>query len=312
MFNKFSSEDVPAQNQVKASVQPKIPQSIAEEPPDVTPKRRLPWLTGIQLLSHTNQNQHFLPTGLQGIDALLGGGLRQGQVTEIVGPSSSGKTQVCLSSATHVVDKKFGVVLYLDTSNSFSPFRISCFVNQVHPYLPKELKERRLQTIMSNIYCQSVFDIFALLDLLRHVESTLKHSVKLGGSKLCLLVIDSVSSIIAPVIGGKNSQGWCMVASVGVLLKRIAYEHNIAVLVTNHMVGGENGTVKPALGESWKGIPHVRLLLSHSTGNDCGTVTVLKHTLMVSMHLHRHEIWFKWVVSFSILEHSSVLVESRT
>ncbi|KAJ3706357.1 hypothetical protein LUZ61_010062 [Rhynchospora tenuis] len=31
MFNKFSSEDVSAQNQVKASVQPKIPQSIAEE-----------------------------------------------------------------------------------------------------------------------------------------------------------------------------------------------------------------------------------------------------------------------------------------
>lgn len=32
------------------------------------------------------------------IDALLGGGLREGQVTEIVGPSSSGKTQVCLIS----------------------------------------------------------------------------------------------------------------------------------------------------------------------------------------------------------------------
>ncbi|KAJ4772214.1 DNA repair protein RAD51 [Rhynchospora pubera] len=250
--------------------------------PDVTPNRQLPWLTGIELLSDTNQNKHFLPTGLEGIDALLGGGLRQGQVTEIVGPSSSGKTQVCLSSATHVVDRNFGMVLYLDTSNSFSPFRISCFVNQLHPSLPKELKETSLQTIMSNIYCQSVFDIFALLDLLHHVETTLKHTVKLGGSKLCLLIVDSVSSVIAPVIGGKNSQGWCMMASVGVLLKRIAYEHNIAVLVTNHMVGGENGTLKPALGESWKGIPHIRLLLSHGTGNNRGTTTVLKHTLMAS------------------------------
>ncbi|KAJ4786757.1 DNA repair RAD51-like protein [Rhynchospora pubera] len=274
--------------------------------PDVTPNRQLPWLTGIELLSDTNQNKHFLPTGLEGIDALLGGGLRQGQVTEIAGPSSSGKTQVCLSSATHVVDRNFGMVLYLDTSNSFSPFRISCFVNQLHPSLPKELKETSLQTIMSNIYCQSVFDIFALLDLLHHVETTLKHTVKLGGSKLCLLIVDSVSSVIAPVIGGKNSQGWCMMASVGVLLKRIAYEHNIAVLVTNHMVGGENGTLKPALGESWKGIPHIRLLLSHGTGNNHGTTTVLKHTLMVSMHLDHHEIWSKWVVFFSVLEHSSV------
>jgi RAD51-like protein 3 len=49
------------------------------------------------------------------------------------------------------------------------------------------------------------------------------------------------------------------------------------------MVGGENGTLKPALGESWKGIPHVRLLLSRSTCTNHGTATVLKHTLMVSM-----------------------------
>ncbi|KAF3329973.1 DNA repair protein RAD51 4 isoform X1 [Carex littledalei] len=250
--------------------------------PHVTEDFRLPWLTGMELLSDTNQNKHFLPTGLQGIDALLGGGLREGQMTEIVGPSSSGKTQVCLSSATYVVDKKFGAVLYLDTSNSFSPNRISRFVNQTHPSLPKEEKERRLQMIMSNIYCQSVFDIFSLLDLLHHVESTLKHTVKLGGSKLCLLIIDSVSSLIAPIIGGKNSQGWCMMASVGVLLKKIAYEHNISVLVTNHMVGGENGTLKPALGESWKCIPHVRLLLSCCIGANHSTATVLKHTLLAS------------------------------
>lgn len=29
-------------------------------------------------------------------DSLLQGGLREGQVTELVGPSSSGKTQVCI------------------------------------------------------------------------------------------------------------------------------------------------------------------------------------------------------------------------
>ncbi|XP_078180997.1 DNA repair RAD51-like protein [Carex rostrata] len=258
------------------------PQTSTAQGPHVIEEFCLPWLTGMELLSNTNQNKHFLPTGLEGIDALLGGGLREGQMTEIVGPSSSGKTQVCLSSSTYVVDKNFGAVLYLDTSNSFSPNRIGCFVNQTHASLLKEEKERRLQMIMSNIYCQSVFDIFALLDLLHHVESTLKHTVKLGGSKLCLVIIDSVSSLIAPIIGGKNSQGWCMMASVGVLLKKIAYEHNISVLVTNHMVGGENGTLKPALGESWKGIPHVRLLLSRSTGTNYGTATVLKHTLLAS------------------------------
>ncbi|OAY84732.1 DNA repair protein RAD 4 [Ananas comosus] len=33
-------------------------------------------------------------------------------------------------------------------------------------------------------------------------------------------------------------------------------------IVTNHMVGGEGGIIKPALGESWKNIPHVRLVVS--------------------------------------------------
>ena len=53
---------------------------------------------------------NFLPTGCEGIDDVLaggtsetgeslGGGLRQGQVTEITGECGSGKTQLCLSAA---------------------------------------------------------------------------------------------------------------------------------------------------------------------------------------------------------------------
>ncbi|KAF6148855.1 hypothetical protein GIB67_014226 [Kingdonia uniflora] len=53
-----------------------------------------PWLNGVELLEDARQNKHVLSTGCEGIDLLLQGGLRQGQVTELVGPSSSGKTQV--------------------------------------------------------------------------------------------------------------------------------------------------------------------------------------------------------------------------
>lgn len=55
--------------------------------------------------------------------------------------------------------------------------------------------------------------------------------------------------------------------------------------VTNHMVGGEGGLPKPALGESWKSIPHVRLLLSREHGSSISTVSVLKHTSMVGLLL---------------------------
>ena len=40
-----------------------------------------------------------IPTGLPALDAALGGGIRMGIVTEIVGPAGAGKTQLCLCLA---------------------------------------------------------------------------------------------------------------------------------------------------------------------------------------------------------------------
>ena len=56
----------------------------------------------------------------------------------------------------------------------------------------------------------------------------------------------------------------------------------ISIKVTNHMVRGEGGVLKPALGESWKSIPHVRLQLSCDRVRNICQATVLKHTFMVS------------------------------
>ncbi|CAL9077873.1 unnamed protein product [Musa acuminata var. zebrina] len=242
--------------------------------------RQPPWLNGVELLEDAKWNKHVLPTGCKGIDILLGGGLREGQLTEIVGPSSSGKTQVCLRSALGVADMHLGVVLFLDTCNSFSPHRIAHMVNSQSDTLVKEGKEGRLKRIMSSILCHSLFDIFELLDVLHQLECKLKHQVKSSGNRIRLLIVDSISSLITPILGGKNSQGRLMMITTGILLKKIANEYNLSVLVTNHMVGGEGGSLKPALGESWKNIPHVRLSLSHDQGSNVCNVSILKHTII--------------------------------
>ncbi|XP_050291200.1 DNA repair protein RAD51 homolog 4 isoform X7 [Quercus robur] len=161
-----------------------------------------PWLNGMELLEDAQRNKHVLSTGCEGIDLLLHGGLRVGQLTELVGPSSSGKTQM-----------------------------------------------------------------------------------QGGDCKVQLLIVDSVSSMVTPILGGSGSQGihsWhALMISAGYLLKKLAHEHNIAVLVTNHTVGGDGGISKPALGESWKSIPHVRLLLSRDHGGSICNVSILKHPSMV-------------------------------
>nr|XP_018679769.1 PREDICTED: DNA repair protein RAD51 homolog 4 isoform X4 [Musa acuminata subsp. malaccensis] len=208
-----------------------------EEVSVVIDGRQPSWLNGVELLEDAKWNKHVLPTGCKGIDILLGGGLREGQLTEIVGPSSSGKTQG---------------------------------------------KEGRLKRIMSSILCHSLFDIFELLDVLHQLECKLKHQVKSSGNRIRLLIVDSISSLITPILGGKNSQGRLMMITTGILLKKIANEYNLSVLVTNHMVGGEGGSLKPALGESWKNIPHVRLSLSRDQGSNVCNVSILKHTIIAS------------------------------
>jgi len=80
---------------------------------------------------------NFLPTGCEGIDDVLaggtsetgeslGGGLRQGQVTEITGECGSGKTQLCLSAAASAATLGHRVV-FVDTNGVFSAERIKAF-----------------------------------------------------------------------------------------------------------------------------------------------------------------------------------------
>ncbi|KMZ70615.1 hypothetical protein ZOSMA_198G00150 [Zostera marina] len=231
-----------------------------------------PWQNGMELLEDVLKNKNCISTGCEGIDTVLNGGLRKGQLTELAGPSSSGKTQVCLCTALHVADKEMGEVMFLDTGNSFSSKRIASMME----------KEIRLERVMTRIFHQAVFDIFTMFTVLNDLCLNLRQEEERNRErKLCLLIIDSISSLITPILGGKNSNGWSMMVSIGFLLKKLAYEHNIAVLVTNHTVGGERGSSKPALGESWKCIPHVRLFLSNDRETYIRNVSVLKHTSVI-------------------------------
>ncbi|XP_071720337.1 DNA repair protein RAD51 homolog 4 isoform X1 [Rutidosis leptorrhynchoides] len=232
-----------------------------------------PWMNGLALLEDRQQKKHYLSTGFESFDVLLQGGLREGHVTELVGPSSSGKTQVCFQVASNVA-MKLGSVVFFDSGNSFSPTRIK----QIATCVSGSAENQVLQQTLRNIQCHAVFDIYALMNILQQLKLNLKSQT---GYQVRLLIVDSISSLIAPVLGGSNSQGYVLMVSVGYLLKELADRHNIAVLVTNHMVSGEGGNLKPALGESWKNIPHVRLQLSWDHAST-SCVRILRHPHIAS------------------------------
>lgn len=91
---------------------------------------------------------------------------------------------------------------------------------------------KTVERVMSSIVCHSVFDIFTLLDMLHLLMNDLKSQVFYHTSVLCLLfdyhvcfdvhignifmqidcqvrmlIIDSLSSLIAPVLGGGGAHG---------------------------------------------------------------------------------------------------------
>ncbi|CAL1410566.1 unnamed protein product [Linum trigynum] len=236
-----------------------------------------PWLDGLELLQDAMDNKRVLSTGIAAVDSFLHGGLRVGQLTELAGPSSSGKTQLCLRLASSVAKMDRGSVVYVDTGNSFSSRRIHHFLCENGGPPSKQDDTGIVQRVMSRILRHSVFDINLLFNVLHQLEFVLGSQEYGEGCKVQLLIIDSVSSLITPVLGGGSSQGYSLMTSLGVLLKKLAHEHDIAILVTNHMVGGERGNPKPALGESWKSIPHVRLLLSCDYETNTCNISTLKH-----------------------------------
>ncbi|XP_006305443.2 DNA repair protein RAD51 homolog 4 [Capsella rubella] len=237
-----------------------------------------PWLNGMELLEDLQRNKQTLSSGDKGVDSLLKGGFREGQLTELVGPSSSGKTQFCMQAAASVAEKHAGRVLYLDTGNSFSARRIAQFGSSSETSLG--------QKVISRISCHTVYDIYTMLEILQGLDVTLRSQVQtnVNEQRLRLLVVDSISSLITPILGGSGSQGRALMVAVGYMLKKLAHEHSIAILVTNHTVGagGEGVKTKPALGETWKSIPHVRLMLSRDHKNSNCTISILKHTSMPS------------------------------
>lgn len=237
----------------------------------------LQWSNGVELLASKCHDECVLSERLESCNAFLHGGLREGFLTELVGLSSSGKTQVCLLAAVSVASVTRSGVIFIDTSNSFSAHRVAKLVNTD---ASSKDPHRTIGQVMSNISCYNVFDVFTLFDVLHQIESKIKCQVQMNQDLVRLLIVDSMSSLIIPVLGGGGPNGHALMISLGYCLKKLAIEYNLCVLVTNHMVGGEGGLPKPALGESWKTVPHVRILLSRDRESDICNMSLLKHPSM--------------------------------
>ncbi|KAK3282130.1 DNA repair protein rad51d [Cymbomonas tetramitiformis] len=201
----------------------------------------------------------FIRTGFQRVDEMLGGGLRGAQVTEITGASSSGKTQLCLTTAAVLGSTSEGRVFYIDSTNSFAAARVAEILTKAR----RSQQGGSLHQTLSKIHVYKVHDAYELQDVLEGLERFL------GRQNNALIIIDSLSLCIAPLLGGSQIQGHAVMTSIGKMLHRIASETGAAILYTNHTVADRSQETmtsghmecKPALGHTWRSQPHLRIQL---------------------------------------------------
>jgi RecA/RadA recombinase len=142
------------------------------------------------------------------LDNLLGGGLSTGELTEVAGDTSTGKTQLCMFASYRVASSSSSsssppnTVYYIDTANAFSPQRIQEMCKAEHPnFDPQQLQagpsfllpflflsvshsshssnllsfsQKREEEVLSRIQSRSVFDLFTLFSTLEAIEKELQ------------------------------------------------------------------------------------------------------------------------------------------
>ncbi|XP_072738353.1 DNA repair protein RAD51 homolog 4 isoform X3 [Ciconia boyciana] len=211
---------------------------------------------GADLYEELKSSTAILPTGSPSLDQLLDSGLYTGEVTELMGAPGSGKTQVCLGIAASVSLGLKQHVVFLDSTGGFTASRLYQMLRS-----RAEDEEEQLEALQ-RIQVVRTFDIYEMLSALQELRDRLSQQVVSSMGPLKIVVIDSVSAVIYPLLGGRQSEGLAIMMQLARELKTLAREFSLAVVVTNQVTrDSSTGPLKPALGRSWSFVPSTRVLL---------------------------------------------------
>ncbi|NXK51012.1 RA51D protein, partial [Chauna torquata] len=251
---------------------------VSSDPEDVAQKCSLPYkalvavrrvllaqfsafpANGADLYEELKSSTAILPTGSPSLDQLLDSGLYTGEVTELMGAPGSGKTQVCLGIAASVSLGLKQHVLFVDSTGGFTASRLYQMLQAQAE--DEDEQASSAEPALQRIQVARVFDIYEMLSALQEVRDRLSQQVVCSMGPLKVVVIDSVSAVIYPLLGGRQSEGLAIMMQLARELKTLAKEFSLAVVVTNQVTrDSSTGPPKPALGRSWSFVPSTRVLL---------------------------------------------------
>lgn len=212
-------------------------------------------VSGADLYEELLSSTAILSTGNPSLDKLLDSGLYTGEITELSGGPGSGKSQVCFGVAVNISHQLKQSVIYIDTTGGLTASRLLQMLQAETSNTEEQMEA------LQRIHVYRLFDVYALLDCLYGLRSGGLQQVCVGGGSVKAVIVDSVSAVISPLLGGKQNEGMSLMIQVAGVLKTMAKDFNVAALVTNHVTRSGSGGVQPGLGVSWSHVPRTRILL---------------------------------------------------
>ncbi|CAG8433272.1 4153_t:CDS:10 [Diversispora eburnea] len=228
---------------------------------------------GIQLLDELNTRQEdLISIGCSGIDDLLSGGLHPGEITEISGESTAGKTRLCYAATLMTTcSVSNNTVFYIDTLNSFSPEAMFDLFQESDRFI--DARDRGMENVFQRIRLpkngSDIFDVFSVIEGLR--QELQRKSEDAFYFNLKLIVLDSIAPLFLPILGGyADEKANSLMTNLIRMLRNLAREHQIVILITNSvetvrptnpMSAFSSTITKPALKMTWTYMPDTTLFL---------------------------------------------------
>jgi DNA repair protein RadA len=162
-----------------------------------------------------------LSTGSSRLDGLTSGGYEEGKITEVFGPSNSGKTQLAIQACVMAAARGWKSV-YVDTESTFRPERLVQMA---------ESRGMDTKTALESVFSLRARDVEAQARVLKRMVD----DPRVSPAKL--VVVDTVTKNFSLEFPGRERTGRRQ-GALGSYLNRIAidaYLHRRVVLLTNRV-----------------------------------------------------------------------------
>ncbi|KAJ3271986.1 recombinase rad51 [Terramyces sp. JEL0728] len=174
-----------------------------------------------------------ISTGAKALDALLGGGIETGSITEIFGEFRTGKTQLCHTLAVMCqlpadMGGAEGKCLYIDTEGTFRPERLLATA---------ERYGMDGQEVLDNVACARAYNTDHQLKLLQTAGAMMAEQ------RFAMMIVDSATALYRTDYAGRGELSARQVHLAQFLrtLLRLADEFGVAVVITNQVVAQVDG-----------------------------------------------------------------------